>query len=179
MRRLFIVACVLAAVISPAAAQSGSLFKITEYAFNNGGDPTAGTFASSALFRITLDAVGDGVGQGTAGTLFRIDSGFVSYYPPPGEIAGLVFTDGRTLTWLPEKSIGQYQVYRDPVSALAGGGTGGCFATTLLETAPDLATPPAGTGWFYLVTARNALGEEGTKGYRSNGSERPNPAACP
>ena len=180
MRRFLIVACALAAIASPAAAQSGSLFRITESTFNNGGDPAAGMFASSSLFRITLDAVGDGLGQPAAGSLFRIDSGFVSFYPPPGEVAGLVFTDDRTLVWLPDRSIGRYQVYRDPVTTLGAGGTGACFATGLaLETATDLATPPSGTAWFYLVTARNTLGEEGTKGYRSDGSERPNPAACP
>ena len=37
----------------------------------------------------------------------------------------------------------------------------------------------AGACLFYLVTARNRLGEEGTKGYRSPGIERPNDAPCP
>ena len=43
-----------------------------------------------------------------------------------------------------------------------------------------LAAPvPAGNGYFYLVTARNRLWEEGTKGSSSAGAQRANPAPCP
>ena len=34
-------------------------------------------------------------------------------------------------------------------------------------------------GFFYLVTARNGLREEGTKGFDSAGAPRPNPLPCP
>jgi hypothetical protein len=39
--------------------------------------------------------------------------------------------------------------------------------------------PSSGATFFYLATAKNRLGEEGTKGYRSSSVERPNPTPCP
>ena len=60
------------------------------------------------------------------------------------------------------------------------GSFGTCVQSSVAtETASDAANPPLGAGWFYLITARNVLTEEGTKGYRSNGIERTNPAPCP
>jgi hypothetical protein len=49
----------------------------------------------------------------------------------------------------------------------------------LTETTTDPDVPSVTTGYFYLVTADNRLDEEGTKGFRSNGTERGNPAPCP
>lgn len=43
----------------------------------------------------------------------------------------------------------------------------------------DPLAPSAGTGFFYLVTARNRLDEEGPKGFQSLGVEEPNPDPCP
>jgi hypothetical protein len=84
------------------------------------------------------------------------------------------------MTWDPERSVGAYEVYRDALTTLPGGGFGTCFASGLTsEAATEAATPVAGQGWFYLVTARNRLGEEGTKGFQTSGAERPNPAPCP
>jgi hypothetical protein len=41
-----------------------------------------------------------------------------------------------------------------------------------MPTATDPASPPPDSIYFYLVTAENRLGEEGTKGYSSSGVER-------
>ena len=38
--------------------------------------------------------------------------------------------------------------------------------------------PPLGQAYFYFVTARNLLGEDGTKGNGTNNT-RPNPNPCP
>jgi hypothetical protein len=46
-------------------------------------------------------------------------------------------------------------------------------------TATDPAIPPPLTGWFYLVTVRNDLREEGTMGHASGGASRPNTSPCP
>jgi len=173
----------LAIVALPALAraQTSTSHRITESVFNNGGDPLQGNFPVSTSHRITLDAVGDPISAASlASASFRLDGGFLFFNPPPGEVNGLQFTSPQALVWSPEKSAGFYEVYRDPLSALATGATGACFASGLTaETASDVSVPAPGAGWFYLVTVRNRLGEEGTKGHRSNGAERPNPLPCP
>ena len=42
-------------------AQTSASYKLTEFTFNNGGDPTNGSSAASASYRIRLDAIGDAV----------------------------------------------------------------------------------------------------------------------
>ena len=96
-------------------------------------------------------------------------------------MTGLQFTDHQTLVWNAERSVGVYNLYRNLMSAISGGDTGACEQydlTATTTTDPDPA-PSAGDGFFYLVTAENRLAEEGTKGWRSSGSERPNPLPCP
>jgi hypothetical protein len=180
---LTIASLLLPALLAPApcSAQASASYKLTELTSNNGGDPNQAVVPASASHRITLDAVGDGIlGSGLSSTSHHLDGGFVSFYPPPGEVNGLLFTNNKTLVWSPDRTAGRYEIYRDLISALAAGGTGACFAPDLAgETATDSSVPVAGAGFFYLVTARNRLGEEGTKGFRSGGSERPNPLPCP
>jgi hypothetical protein len=178
-----ILACAVAALAlgGAALAQTSASHRLTESTFNSGGDPWNGAFGASASHRVKLDAVGDGLmAVGLSSASYRMDGGFVDVYPPPGEVQHALFSDKTTLVWDPEKSVGQYAVYRDGMGVLSGGGTGTCFASSLSsETAVDATMPPAGQGYFYLVTARNRLLEEGTKGKRSSGLERPNPAPCP
>ena len=163
-------------------AQTSASYKLQEYTFNNGGDPAKGSFASSASYRIKLDAIGDAIVSGSAMTSAsnRMEGGFVDDYPPPGEVKGDLFTNKTTLTWSPEKSVGTYDVYRAVLSTLPGLAYGACLQNGLTtETATDATTPSAGQGYFYLITARNRLGEIGTKGYASSGTERVNAAPCP
>ena len=164
-----------------ALAQTSASYKLTEYTINNGGDPSNGSSAASASHRIRLDAIGDAVtATGLSSASHRADAGFVSDYPPPGEVKGALFTNKTTLAWSPEKSVGVYDLYRALVSSLPGLGYGTCLQTGLaIESGTDAATPSTGQGYFYLVTARNRLGEIGTKGFASTGIERANAAPCP
>lgn len=174
--------CILAVMIGFAAlAQESPSFKLTDHVFNAGGHPRGGTILSSASYRITLDAIGEGaIGSGFNSASFRTDGGFSSAYPPPGETLGLWFADKQNLHWEPEKSVGIYNLYRDLMSNLAGLGYGDCHQQGIAdETYADGDTPSDGEGYFYLVTAENRLGEEGTKGLDGAGTERPNPAPCP
>ena len=99
--------------------------------------------------------------------------------PPPGEVQNQIWTGNTAMVWDREASAGSYELYRDLLSALPGG-FGACQQNGIAaETAIDTANPPAGAGWFYLVTVRNGLHEEGTKGFQSSGAPRPNPAPCP
>ncbi|MBZ5639506.1 MAG: hypothetical protein LAO51_12235 [Acidobacteriia bacterium] len=172
---------VVLATSGVAIAQTSANYKLTEFTFNNGGDPRNGSYAASANYRIRLDAIGDAVASaGLSSASHHMGGGFVSDYPPPGEVEGHLFLNRTTLTWSPEKSVGSYDVYRALISSLSGLAYGTCLQNGLTtESATDAATPSAGNGYFYLITARNLLGEIGTKGYASSGIERANAAPCP
>lgn len=181
-RSAFVIVLVAVTVLAalPAPGQQSASFKLEESAFNAGGSPLNGAVATSASFRLTFDSIAESASaRGLASTSFRMDSGLISSYPPPGETRGLRFTDRTTLSWTPEKSVGTYNLYRDLLGTLPGN-YGSCFQGAITGTTwLDAGTPPTGTGWFYLVTAENRLAEEGTKGYRSDHTERPNPLPCP
>jgi hypothetical protein len=173
-------AIVLSATGTIVLAQTSASYKLTESTLNDGGRPANGSIASSASYRIRLDAVGSAVGMtGLSSASQHMDGGFVADYPPPGEVSNERWTSKTALSWDPEKSVGAYEVYRDLLSALPGS-FGTCFQSALSsEAATDAANPAVGTAWFYLVTARNRLGEEGTLGFRSSGAERSNTSPCP
>ena len=172
----------LALALPPLQAQQSASYRLAEFVLNEGGHPSQGAALTSTSYHVNLDAVSDGLamGQTLTSASFRSEAGFVGRYPPPGEVANLLCSDRTTLVWHPERSAGTYNVYRDWMSALSGLGFGACFARALSgATANEPGDPPAGSSWFYLVTAENRLGEEGSKGARSNGTARGNPEPCP
>jgi hypothetical protein len=158
----------------PAFAQSSASYKLEEHVINAGGHPFDGGFMASANYRVRLDSIGEAlVGSGFTSASYRLDASFGSAYLPPGEVLQVWFSDHVTLQWTPEKSAGAYNLYRDLMSNLVGGGYGDCHDSGFADpTAEDTDAPPAGDGWFYLVTVENRLGEEGTKGADSNGTDR-------
>lgn len=80
-----------------------------------------------------------------------------------------MFTDAQTLSWSVERSAGAYDLYRDDTSD----DYGNCEQQNLAgNTATDPSIPAANSRFFYLVTAKNSLREEGTKGFRSDSTER-------
>jgi hypothetical protein len=166
-------AAVLVAVL-PVQAQQSAGYALTEHALNAGGDPWNGVALASTSYRITLDAIGDAVaGTMAASGSFQMNGGFVAAYPPPGEALGLAFSDKVTLAWTPDESAGDYNLYRDLMSDLSGLGYGDCERQDLpAASTTDTELPPAGNGYFYLVSVENRLDEEGTKGLDSAGSER-------
>lgn len=163
-----------------AVAQSSASYKLEEQVLNAGGHPINGNTMNSSHFRMTLDSIGEAVvGVGIGSASYAVDSGFDSAYPPPGEIAGMWFSDHDTMHWQAEPSAGSYNLYRDLMSNLSGLGYGQCFDSTVSGTSgTDTGTPPVSDGWFYLVTADNRLGEEGTKGQDSAATERQG-TVCP
>jgi hypothetical protein len=164
-----------------AVAQQSASFKLHEQSFNAGGHPRDGAMLASTSFRITLDSIGDALAEPLAtSTSFHMAGGFASSYPPPGEVLGLDFADESILGWETEGSVGTYALYRAATTTLPGLAYGACLDSGLTdESYTDLDLPSAGQAYFYLVTARNLLGEEGTKGNDSSGAERANPAPCP
>ena len=163
-------------------AQSSGTYRMTEHVFNAGGSPRQGLSLTSASYRMTLDALGEAVSRSALSSAsFHLDSGFAAPYTPPGEVENLtIMTDHVTLTLDPESSAGTYAVYRANLPGNPGPGFGTCLQQGLQNaSATDTDVPTAGGGYFYLLTARNRLREEGTKGNQSNGSGRPNPLPCP
>jgi hypothetical protein len=168
--------------LAPARAQQSTSYKVTEWTMNEGGHPApAGAVLASTSYRIRLDAVGDGVRSALlASTSYRADGGLVAGYRAPVEVQGFVFADRRFMSWTPDPASGTYNVYRALTSTLPALGFGTCFASALTTTATlDTTRPTAGNSYFYLVTAKNRLLEEGTKGYLTSGVERANAAPCP
>lgn len=164
-----------------AQAQSSASYTLEESTLNAGGRPASGSFATSASFRLTSDAIGDAAfARGMASASYRADGSFLVAYTPPGEVTALLIAaDRQTLTWDAEPSVGDYNLYRDVITNLTDLGYGSCAQQDVAdETTTDPSLPPTGDGYFYLVTAENRLGEEGTKGQRSSGTERTG-TACP
>jgi hypothetical protein len=174
---------VLTAVACGAAlGQQSASYRLEEQTVNAGGHPAQGVTLASPSHHVLLDAVGEGVvATGQTSASYILDSGFVAAYPPPGEVRGLAFQpDRQTMTWQPERAAGTYNLYRDLLSALPGLGYGACQASAITGTsASDPQLPNGGAGFFYLVTVRNRVREEGTKGWASSGALRANPAPCP
>src|SRR5262249_8415509 len=101
----------------------------------------------------------------------------VGLYAPPREVGGLRFTGATTLQWNADPSADRYEVYR---ATSLPGTFGTCFASDLAApTATEASTPSSGSTYFYMVTERNRLREEGTKGLTSSGAERSNSSPCP
>jgi hypothetical protein len=180
MKNNFCLAFALLGSLGFSLAQTSANYKLVESTINAGGDPQNGSYAASASYRIKLDAIGGAViAAGLSSAGFHMDGGFVDTYAPPKEVLNLRWTDSTNLLWDLEESVGAYEVYRDLLGTLPGG-FGSCFQPGLVsETLSDATAPSLGAGWFYLVTARNRIAEEGTKGYQSNSTERGNPSPCP
>lgn len=112
---------------------------------------------------------GDGNGQGDA----------CASCGPPETSLDLHFTDPQTLVWTASPGALTYNLYRG--SIVAGGWTYNqtCLAPALPSPVEvDVALPPSGLPFYYLVSGRNACGE-GSLGNKSNGQPRPNASPCP
>jgi hypothetical protein len=158
--------------------QTSANYQNKEHCVNSGGNPAPSL--TSTNYQITLSSIGDGL-SGTAmnSASYQVDGGIVSSYPPPGEVLNLLFTDKTHFVWDPEPSVGGYNVYRGNVANLSSN-YGSCFTSGLTTTlAIDTEDPPSGQCYFYLITAENRIGEEGTMGKKSDGTPRLNASPCP
>ncbi len=157
-----------------AQAQASASYTLSESSINAGGRPDAAGVASSASYRLTLDAIGDAaLGVGLSSASYSAEGGLVAPHAPPGEVEALNWLSNTELGWSRPRSSTRFHVYRDDLALLSGLGYGACFASGL-EAAQleDTELPATGSARFYLVTAENRLGEEGTKGRDSAGTRR-------
>jgi len=170
----------LLAAAHPLRAQESAHYRLNEAVFNAAGHPAQGATLASGSWRLSLDALGDPLAAGSLSSpSFVVGAGIAPSHPAPGEVGLLRFLDPQTLTWTSAPSAGLYDLYRG-VLAKPQSDYGSCLQSGITATtATDAAIPPPLTGWFYLVTVRNDLGEEGTMGRTSAGALRPNTAPCP
>jgi hypothetical protein len=156
------------------AAQESAGYQAREHVLNAGGHPAEGITPTSASYRISLDSLGDGVVWARlASPSFRLDGGSAAAALPPGEVTGLRWTDRQILVWDREPAAFSYGVYRGALADAAGPAYGDCALADVAATlVVDTTSPSSGEGFFYLITARNGLNEQGPKGRRSDGSLR-------
>ena len=191
MSRKFVIV-VVAGCLAPLAAlaQSSPHYLLREQTFNSSGRPRDGVVLTSTHYQIARDSVGvTGIGEGRscmAGLsptehCYQLDGGLVAAFPAPEEIRSLtIAADKVTLNWWGDRAAGTYNLYRDLLTNLPGRQYGKCDQHGISNTSTvDPDTPPKSDGFFYLVTVKDTLGEEGTKGWDSSGHERPNPYPCP
>jgi hypothetical protein len=124
--------------------------------------------------------------QGT--TAFLADNFTVTtLVVPPLEVSGpasatpLAFTTQEDLIWedAAASHAASFNLYRGDTASLRTGSYGLCLLAGVPSSfGVDPGSPAAGRGWFYVVTARNALGE-GTMGADSSGWPRANGSPCP
>jgi hypothetical protein len=189
-------------VSGPAAAQGFTLVRnlnnpgvviISEYAMQNalvGAGETeiakisflvvGGSGATSALTFTNVSINENGIPATPDHGLFTV----TCTTPVPVETANLQFTDDVTLTWNATASANSYDVLRGAAGQWPVGSGAGelCLESAIgATTKSDLATPPVGTGYWYLVRGRGTCGA-GTYGFRgvngAPGAERTS-AACP
>ena len=100
----------------------------------------------------------------------------------PGEVENLRWTDPETMEWDAEPAAVEYHIYRDLVTTLAYDAFGTCQDIIDADRTDtelfDNAVPGDGEAWYYLVTAEDGGGEEGTLGLATC-TERSNFTACP
>ena len=87
----------------------------------------------------------------------------------------LNFDSATDLSWT--GSAPSYRLYRGTLSTAGWSFDHTCLATNLTSPSATDSEIPAGTGFYYLVSAVNACGE-GTLGMMSGGDPRPNPFSC-
>ncbi|HPR64176.1 MAG TPA: hypothetical protein PK014_08120 [Thermoanaerobaculia bacterium] len=176
MSKVILTICVVALFCGWAIAQTSTSYTLEEHTLNNGGDPQNGVVLTSTSYTITLDAIGDAIaGLQLASASYTIGGGIVGGNVPPGEVLNLMVASPggvTTLTWDPEPSIGDYNVYRGELSSLPSSYGIQIESAWDGESYPD-SDPYTGQSYFYLVTANNRLTEEGTKGSDSAGQTRP------
>ncbi len=166
--RLWVLALMAFMAAGGSAAQESTSFKIQAAVLNAGGRPLGGASPASPAFLIRPDAIGEGLVAGPLGSAsYRLSSGFVHSFPPPGEVQNLIFTDEVTLEWDPQAMAAHYHLYRS--------GPMGPFTATLPIAdclPPDVAgttttstqSPALHQAYFYLVNAVSLTNTEGPKG---------------
>jgi hypothetical protein len=153
-----------ASTIGVPANQGGGQYSVTL---------TAGTDPGVDLFHVTAD---DGVRPVIQMPSPRLSVGV------PGAVQNLRWSDPVTLEWTGALGAVEFHVYRGGLDALSCSFFGECQDASDPDSTDrmfsDPAVPPSGAGFFYLVTAEEDGGNEGTLGISLCGV-RENSDPCP
>jgi len=145
------------------------------------GGPDPGTYPGTPLRDLggdlrLRDFDGDGLAQADLGIYEERNLALT-----PGEVTGLLWTDGATFTWDALAGAVEYHVYRDPLVA-SYAASGVCQDTqdsNRTDTSfTETGSPPLGVVWKYVSTGEDDQGREGTLGF-AEGAERSNFQPCP
>lgn len=140
-----------------------------------GGDPE--DFSGTPCVDIEGQArMIDGNGDGAV----RADIGAFEFAPRvigPGEVEGLRWPSTTQLEWDALAAADSYNVYRGAILALGYDAWGDCLTTVSAAALAETELPAVDSGFFYLVTASDAVDAEGPNG---GGScvVRTNPTPC-
>ena len=100
-------------------------------------------------------------------------AGAGAYAQAPAEVTNVAIDTTSNLTWSPVVGADDYNVYRGSLSWLTAGDTAKCHGNEIPGLSfASTSIPPAGQGYFYLVTAESNVGGEGTPGATSAGAPR-------
>lgn len=183
MRSRFITASALAlmAAAPMTFGQQSASYRLSEGVFNSCG--RAGSSAlTSATYRIRLDAMGGSFSDlPLSGPSLRLAGGFVADYRPAGPVPGLSFSASDALEWGPERSAGSYNVYRGalPSFPLASDASTCLLSGLTSRSVGSLTAPPPGQAFYYFVSARNLLDEEGPSRVDPSGVPHAPSNPCP
>jgi hypothetical protein len=123
------------------------------------------------------DHDGDGLAESDPGACEAENSALA-----PGDVANLRWSDADTLLWDAEPSASEYHVYRGPVSELSyllfGTCQDGIDGDRTNTTLDDTTLPTTGDALYYVITAEDSGGNEGTLGL-AGCVERSNFTPCP
>ena len=174
-RSVVLLACALPA--GPAAAQESPSFRIDR---GTRGSLSGSAVLQSSSYRVSRSSLGMPSGRDpVTGTSVAASNDWTATLRPALEVRRLRFADARTLTWDLDRSLGSYRVYRGDLESIVG------MPAACIGTAPNgqgfdaPEIPAAGQGQFFLVTAVDAAGVEGTAGTASGGAARLVHGACP
>ena len=149
-----------------AAAQSSNSYVLETWSINSGGVVPASEPVVGKPYRLSLAAIGDPVYPvPLSGASFTLDAGSVEPWRPAGEVPGLRLDDAALLDWDTAPGARLYNLYRGDLIGLSSPSAGSCLQSDIpVTSAADNASPPSAGGFFYLVTATDRFGKEGTWG---------------
>jgi hypothetical protein len=122
------------------------------------------------------DFDGLGIAESDAGA-FEATNGALA----PGEVMNLRWTTKTAIAWDAVTDASQYHAYRDALANRSYAIFGTCADGVIPisgTTATETAIPSAGQGYYYVFTAEDGSGNEGTMGY-ATGAERSDFSPCP
>ena len=170
-RSLFLLLLALGIGSASAHEPESASFRLTrsEFASIDGS-----TLLLSSSYRLSRSTLGDSIAElSLSGSSFTLATDWTATLPPALEVESLRFESTSRLIWQVERSLGTYRIYR------GGPTTQSCIGQAAQTHFEDAALPSPSSAFYFLVTAVDAGGVEGSAGRSSSGSLRTPSGSCP